>query len=252
MDCPSCRSAMLERSLPKHLGGEVVIDLCHGCDGIWFDDRENLALSPAGTIQLFQTIAEERRAERNLLAEALSCARCEGPMQLQFDMVKATRFTYFRCADGHGRFITFFQFLREKNFIQQLTAKELGELRARVRVINCSNCGAPVDLQSALQCDHCQAPISVLDPDRVRKTLEELQQKSAAKESKPPELVALDMQLAKMRIESMYEQLDREDAARSGGFGFGGERRRRQNQRANDLVRMGFNVLGALIRGVLS
>ncbi len=51
-----------------------------------------------------------------------------------------------RCPGRHGRLITFFNFLREKNFIRPLSAAQIEELRQNVRTVNCSNCGAPIDL----------------------------------------------------------------------------------------------------------
>jgi hypothetical protein len=231
---------MESRTLPKVLGGEVEIDLCRSCDGIWFDDKENLQLAPAGTLQLFQSIAEHKRAEKKLMFDTLSCGRCKGALTQQFDMVKATRFTYFRCNQGHGRFITFFQFLREKSFITQLSPKELADLRARVKVVNCSNCGAPVDLQNSMTCSHCDAPISVLDPNRVKQVIDELQQK--AHKNVAPEMVAMDMELAKMRVNAMYSQLDAED--RKSGYGHYG-------RGGNDLVSLGFAAIGGLLRGLL-
>ncbi|MFL5321183.1 MAG: zf-TFIIB domain-containing protein [Myxococcaceae bacterium] len=241
MDCPSCQMPMEPRTLPKNLGGEVEIDLCKTCDGIWFDDKESLQLAPAGTIQLFKTIAEHRRAEKKLLSDALSCTRCQGALTQQFDMVKTTRFTYFRCAQGHGRFITFFQFLREKNFITQLTPKEVNELRAQVQVVNCSNCGAPVDLQKSMTCSHCDAPVSVLDPNRVKQVIDELNQK-ASKAPNSPEMLAMDMELAKMRVNTMYAQLDAQDRASNNLRGLGGR------SAGQDLVILGFNAIRGLLR----
>lgn len=237
---------MEEHSLPRSMGGEVVIDLCRGCDGIWFDDKENLQLAPAGTLKLLRMIAETRRAERNLLQESLSCSRCNGALVKQFDRVKATRFTYFRCVEGHGRFITFFQFLREKNLVQQLTPKELQELRARVQVVNCSNCGAPVDVQSSMSCAHCDAPLSVINPQRLREVLGELHSRSEQKPlTKSPEELALDLALAKNRAEGFYEQLEASSGGRRGGRPWGTPG---TGSLGADLL---FAAIGGLLRGFL-
>lgn len=232
---------MEEKVLPKKLGGAVTVDVCHGCNGIWFDSHENLQLAPQGTLDLFKLVHSKHNSERRPLADRMSCPRCSSELGLVHDQVRNTRFNYLRCADSHGRFITFFQFLREKNFVHALTPKEINELRAKVQFVNCSNCGAPVELARSMKCDHCDAAISIIDPDRVRKMVEELQGKTeAAKPQKPPELVAMEMQLEKMKIEAMYSQLDSERSYGRRGFGY-----------RNDLVDVGMHAVGALLRGLL-
>ena len=44
------------------------------------------------------------------------------------DRQRDTLFGYWRCAADHGRFITFADFLREKNFVRPLTGRELGSM----------------------------------------------------------------------------------------------------------------------------
>lgn len=231
---------MEERTFTKALGGNVVIDLCHGCDGIWFDLHENLQLSPRGTLELFKAIHDQHRKQRAQLADAMACPRCSAALVHTHDLVRNTRFSYLACPENHGRFITFFQFLREKNFVHQLNPKELAELKAKVGVIHCSNCGAPVDLHTSMKCEHCQAAISVIDPGRVKKLLEELIAKAdPAKTQKPPELVAMELELQKMRVEEIYRGLDRQTR----GY--------RPSWR-NDLVDVGIGAVGAILRGFLS
>jgi DNA-directed RNA polymerase subunit RPC12/RpoP len=43
-----------------------------------------------------------------------------------------------------------------------------------VKTIQCSNCGAPLDLEHDTGCRYCGSPISVLDPDAVAKTVSAL------------------------------------------------------------------------------
>ncbi len=73
------------------------------------------------------------------------CPRCGAQLRRTQDMQRATRFEYFRCPNDHGRLITFFDFLKEKDFVKPLTPHQIAELRRNVESINCSNCGAPVD-----------------------------------------------------------------------------------------------------------
>jgi DNA-directed RNA polymerase subunit RPC12/RpoP len=82
--------------------------------------------------------------------------------------------TYFRGEFGHGRLTPFFQFLLEKNFVRPVTGAELADLKAKVRTIQCSNCGAPLDLEHETACKYCGSPISILDPEQVVKTVNAL------------------------------------------------------------------------------
>jgi hypothetical protein len=91
------------------------------------------------------------------------------------DLQRTTRFTYYRCPNGHGRFTPFVQFLREKDFIRPLSPAELARLRKTIRVVQCSSCGAPVDLEKDTACPYCRAPIAILDPDAVSATVHALQ-----------------------------------------------------------------------------
>ena len=87
------------------------------------------------------------------------------------DLQHTTHFSYYRCPFGHGRLSPFLQFLLEKNFIRPISGSELAALKAKVRTIQCSNCGAPVDLQHSIACAYCHTPISILDPDAVTKAI---------------------------------------------------------------------------------
>ena len=86
-------------------------------------------------------------------------------------MQHTTHFSYYRCPFGHGRLSPFLQFLLEKNFIRPISGAELAALKAKVRTIQCSNCGAPVDIQHSIACAYCHTPISILDPDAVTKAI---------------------------------------------------------------------------------
>lgn len=165
------RSLALER-VP--LGTERV-DLCGGCQAIWFDAFESVQLTPGATLELFRAIHSEDRAAPAPLPSLMRCPRCTEPLQLTHDLQRTTRFTYHRCPYGHGRFTPFFQFLREKNFVRPLDPQELARLKQAVRIVRCSSCGAPIDLATMTSCAYCHAPIAILDPDAVAKTVAELQ-----------------------------------------------------------------------------
>jgi len=169
---------MASHGFPRKTGGEVALDLCFPCQGIWFDAYESLQLAPAGVIDLFKRIHEHRDDVRLPLADALRCPRCSERLIRSQDRVKSGLFNYQRCGE-HGRFITFSQFMIEKGFVRQLNMAEISELKARIGVVHCTGCGAPVDIRTDSACPHCRAPIAILDTQAVEKALAGYQQAAA-------------------------------------------------------------------------
>lgn len=174
MNCPGCGAGMLTREFERQQAGAVALDFCFPCQVVWFDAFESQQLTPGGILEVFKTLHEERAATRNTLPALLACPRCESRLALTHDLQHTTRFVYFRCEFGHGRLTPFFQFLLEKNFVRPLSGAELSALKAKVRTVQCSNCGAPLDLEHDAACRYCGSPISILDPDAVTATVREL------------------------------------------------------------------------------
>jgi endogenous inhibitor of DNA gyrase (YacG/DUF329 family) len=174
LPCPGCAEPMRPGRFDAHYGRSVELDLCHGCGLIWFDTRESIALTPGAVLKLF-TVLDERRDQRHpLTSEAMRCPRCRRPLAAMQDRQRDTRFSYWRCETDWGRLTTFFDFLREKNFIRPLSPERLAELRRYTPTVNCSACGAPVDLARESACSHCRAPLSMIDPDQVQAAVAEL------------------------------------------------------------------------------
>jgi hypothetical protein len=196
MTCPNCLGAMITMSLAGHQGTRVQIDLCTGCHGIWFDRLESLRLAPDGTLRLFTLIGEQTRS-RTPLGSALKCPRCPTTLLRTHDRQRNTSFQYWRCGADHGRFITFFEFLREKNFIKPLSADQVAELRRNVQSVNCSNCGGPVDLAKGAVCDHCGSPLSLLDMRQTSQVVAELKRAAEPRAIDP----TLPIELARARRE---------------------------------------------------
>ena len=157
-------------------GEHVAIDLCHGCGAFWLDGTENLLLSPRAVLELIVVIHAHASEPRTPLGNALVCPRCHQRLARTVDVQRATRFSYWRCPADHGRFITFFDFLREKNFVRPLDARELAELRRNVGTLTCSSCGAPVDVAHDSACRYCQAPLALVDTRQVERVLAELKE----------------------------------------------------------------------------
>jgi Zn-finger nucleic acid-binding protein len=186
MNCPSCRQPLHAQTFAGNYGTTVPLDFCDTCQSIWFDSHENLRLSAKAILHLFRIIHEKYAEHRRPLSERMSCPQCGIQLTHTSDRQRNTQFHYFACERGHGRFITFFQFLREKNFVRSLSPKEVAELKTHLTTLNCSQCGAVVDIDKTLQCTYCRAPISMLDSRQVEKTLHELRQKEKKQQAADP------------------------------------------------------------------
>mgnify|MGYP001206789484 CR=1 FL=1 len=174
-------------------GRRLTLDVCRQCQGIWFDAQELLQMTPGATLQLLAELAVDRGGARQPWTGAPRCPRCARPLVETHDVQRNTRFTYARCPEGHGRFLTFYQFLRAKNLVRPPSDDEMRRLRAHIRQINCANCGAPVDVERNAACAFCHAPLAIVDPEEIRKTIAEL---AAAAEEKKGVDPALPVSLA--------------------------------------------------------
>jgi hypothetical protein len=201
--CPNCRAPMTSHAEEAHGAVVRTIDVgcCAACSLLWFDDSGSIRLTPRAVLALFQYIGQAGAA-RNTLAASMSCPRCDRPLAFTHDLQRTTRFTYWRCTRDHGQLMTFQNFLAEKNFIRAPSAQELLKLRQTVRQINCSQCGAPIDLARESACAHCGAPIALIDADGVAKALREL---SAASGSPPGAQVTGSSALDDAQIGALFD-----------------------------------------------
>jgi transcription elongation factor Elf1 len=197
---------MQQHTVEGNYGLQVEIDACHSCSGFWFDRKEHLQLTPGSTLELIRLMGSARNAP-SALPQVLSCPRCGDRLVNTTDIQRNTRFNYFRCPQEDGHFITLFQFLREKNIVRNLELAQIKELRKWVKVIRCSNCGAPISLENESICSYCQSPISMVDPAQVRATLAELQKKEEARPHIDPALAA-NLAMDKLKVERFYSQLE--------------------------------------------
>ena len=182
-------------SFERLYGRRLTIDVCHHCQCLWFDDQEFLQMTPGATLQLVASVAEDKELTRQPWAAAPRCPRCARPLAETHDLQRSTRFTYYRCPAGDGRFITYYQFLRAKNFVRPLSEEEVRELRTRIQQINCANCGGPVNIERDAVCGFCRTPLAIIDPDQVRKTIEHLKEAAEGKQGVDPTLpVSLAME----------------------------------------------------------
>jgi hypothetical protein len=203
---------MTTQQLASVTGGTVHIDLCFNCRGIWFDPQENLKLSPAAVLELFKLLHAHRNDAVCALANKLACVRCQRPLTQGFDVVRTGRYITYRCGQRHGRFSTFSSFMIEKGFVRLLTQPEIDDMARRVAVINCTSCGAPVDLRTDHACPHCRSALSLLDPLAVERALQNYSNAAQA----TGVVKASEFADALMMVEHDRMQAQREAQAQSG------------------------------------
>ena len=236
MNCPNCKQEMESRSFDRHLKGEVAVDLCFPCHLIWFDSAESLQLAPAGVLELFRQIHRHEKDERRPLADRFACPRCGDRLRRTEDMTRTGRFRYFRCTKRHGRLTPFVEFLREKQFVRTLTPGEIARVRAEIRQVQCSGCGAPIDLGRDSSCPHCAAPIAILDADAVEKAVNAWSAAARPRAEADPDTVAAAVARLRASERTLRRRGNGADVVLADGVG------------GRDLVDLCIGLLGGLFK----
>ena len=209
LPCPACGEALSAERYAGHYGRKVELDLCHHCNALWFDRMENMALSAGGVLALLRSMNAKAQDDRQRLPDKLRCPRCRSTLRQSRRRTKDIQYTVHECTAGDGHFITFYELLREKDCIRPLKGEKLKELRRSVDVINCSSCGAPVDLHRTAACEHCKAPLAMLDPQAMAETLERLAAQDQRQSNPDADQIAADMVLERLQAERTFTQHER-------------------------------------------
>ncbi len=210
LPCPSCQQTMTKHRLERLHHGEVILDLCFQCQGIWFDEFESVQITPGGIIEFFKLLQEHQDDPRTPLGEPLKCPRCHERLLHGLDVAKhGGQFNYHRCLQKHGRFTTFAQFMIEKGFVRQLSGSEIETLAAKVGTIRCNGCGAPVDIRKDHACSHCRAPIAILDSTAVEQALARFQHAEVRRTTRDVEALG-DAIVMREREKSRYRRMKQE------------------------------------------
>jgi predicted RNA-binding Zn-ribbon protein involved in translation (DUF1610 family) len=172
LKCPNCIAPMNRHRFDSTDVRPLEVDVCYDCHAIWFDAHESARLSPDGVVDLFRFIHGKNGAATARLSAKMNCARCRTMLEPASDIARNNRFSYHRCPNGHGRLTTFLHFLREKQFVRDLTLTERQKLAAHVRQIKCTSCSGPIDIATHAACTYCGAAVSVLDKDATQKALD--------------------------------------------------------------------------------
>ena len=197
---------MTDWKLDGRLGGQISANVCTGCQAFWFDPYKDLQLSPGSTLKLMKFIGEHTAAGKPKLAAVLRCPRCECALSLAHDMARNMRFVYWQCGKQHGHLITFFEFLKEKNFIHPLSPQEIQKLRENVQTVNCSQCGGAINLQSDSVCPYCHSPICMLDLKQQKEMLAQLKEEAEPRPVDPA--LPLKVALAKQQASAVFQAND--------------------------------------------
>ena len=188
MFCPRCTAPMRVQQVTGLGGKPVSLDLCLPCQSIWFDGFESSKLSPASTLALFRIVGEHAEARRQVHRDRAQCPRCDARMSQASDLSRGARFEYLKCPANHGRFMNFYNFLREREFLRPMTREEFDELRTHVKSLPCSNCGVAIDLMSHTACQACSAGLNTLDLAAAGRLISQLQQASREGQGLDPAL----------------------------------------------------------------
>jgi hypothetical protein len=224
---------MIDQAVEAYSGaGPLEVGGCAACHLLWFDHSGSISLTPRAVLELFQYIGKAAAPARTTLASTFRCPRCSGALALTYDLQRATRFTFWRCANDQGQLFTFNQFLREKNFIRTPSLAELTKLRSTVRQISCSQCGGPIDLTKDTGCTHCGAPIALVDPDGVAKAVHDLTIVNASTSPATQEQTSVAFSNAQLDALFNLERL-------------------RQHDGNDDLVAIGVAAIGAALGAML-
>ena len=225
---------MQRLTLAGHYGRTLAIDLCPACAHVWFDGHEDLHLAPAGVLRLFEAMGRAATGARVAVGARKVCPRCATGLLRTHDRIRQTPYEYFRCTQGHGRFMGFAAFLRARHFVRDLTEAEVATLRVDARVIKCVNCGAATDISTRSTCEYCQAPIAVLDADQLAKTIAALTAAEAKSDDVDPTW-PLRAEQARRQTEAAFAEL----------------RRGRGTSPEQDLVDAGLRVFAGVVKRLL-
>ena len=137
---------------------------------------------------------------------------------------------------------SFYNFLREKDFIRPLSAEQIEELRRNVQTINCANCGASIDLATDTVCAHCGSPLSMLDMKQAKALIDTLKEADANRSIDPA--WPLRAELAKRQAESSFAAIDQwSDHSGDGSPGWV------QQAQSASLVAAGIAAVAAWLKG---
>lgn len=159
--------------LAGHYDSSVDLDLCRGCDLVWFDGTETAQLSGPALLDLIGAMASARALAHVLLKADARCPRCEGALALVHNESRWGRSSQLQCKRRHGAYQSFAQFLQEKGLLRPMSLVDRAKLLRDRGAIECVNCGGAIGKDDAL-CPWCRSVPSLLDVARLAHALDPL------------------------------------------------------------------------------
>jgi hypothetical protein len=172
--CGNCRQPMQRLTLAGHYGHSVDLDMCRGCDLVWFDGSETAQLSGPSLLELIGAMASSHDLPHGLLRSDVRCPRCNGALQIVHNQSRWGRSSQLQCLRRDGAYQSFAQFLEEKGLLRPMSRIDRAKLlRDRGRV-ECVNCGGAVGKDDE-RCPYCRSIPSLLDVARLARALDPLE-----------------------------------------------------------------------------
>jgi hypothetical protein len=171
--CGNCRQPMQRLVLEGHYGRTVNLDMCRGCDLVWFDGSETAQVSGAALLELIGHMATSRDLPHGLLGPDARCPRCGGGLQIVQNQSRWGHSSQLQCLLRHGAYQSFAQFLEEKGLLRPMSRLDRARLLRDRGHIECVNCGGEIDKDDE-RCRYCQSIPSLLDVARLAHALDPL------------------------------------------------------------------------------
>ena len=172
--CGNCRQPMQRRTLAGHYGHSVDLDLCRGCDLVWFDGSETAQLSGTALLELIGAMASSHDLPHEMLRGDARCPRCDGQLGIVHNQSRWGRSSQLQCRRRHGAYQSFAQFLEEKGLLRPMSRVDRARLLRDRGRIECVNCGGEIAKDDE-RCRYCRSLPSLLDVARLARALDPLE-----------------------------------------------------------------------------
>ena len=169
--CGNCRAPMQRLGLAGHYGASVELDVCGGCDLVWFDGTETARLNGPGLLELIGLMAASYDLPHQPLSAATRCPRCAGPLKTVHNQSRWGRSVQLQCLKRDGAYQSFAEFLEEKGLLRPMSRLDRAKLLRDRGRIDCVNCGAAIGKDDE-RCPYCSSVPSLLDVARLARALD--------------------------------------------------------------------------------
>ncbi len=171
LPCGNCGLSLQVLRLAGHYGQAVEVDLCPACHLVWFDAVESARLPGPALLALIGQMAAAQALAHQPLRHDLACPRCRGPVRTVHNQTRWGRSLQMECAQRHGAWQTFGQFLNEKGLLRPMSSADRARALQRAGALHCVNCGGALG-QADTQCPFCATVPAVVDVARLARALD--------------------------------------------------------------------------------